>query len=183
MVDTKVYDLSRFAAMHPGGLAVLVDEEVAGQDATEAFYGLHRHEVLERPQYARLQIGTIAGEQSMAITSRVIGQVSDVPYAEPTWLAKGFKSPYYNDSHRRFQKAMREFFDNVVYAEAQAREEDGKRVSQPVLDKMAELEIHAMRLGPGKHLKGRTLMGGIVKPEEVSSTFALYMCTVTDKRA
>lgn len=25
-----------------------------------------------------------------------------------------------------------------------------------------------MRMGPGKHLKGRTLMGGIVKPEEVS---------------
>lgn len=23
-----------------------------------------------------------------------------------------------------------------------------------------------MRLGPGKHLKGRELMGGIVKPEE-----------------
>jgi len=29
-----------------------------------------------------------------------------------------------------------------------------------------ELEINAMRLGPGKHLKGRTLMGGLVKPEE-----------------
>ncbi|KZV64424.1 acyl-CoA dehydrogenase NM domain-like protein [Peniophora sp. CONT] len=166
VVDTKVYDLSRFAAMHPGGLAVLTDEEVAGQDATEAFYGLHRHEVLERPQYARLQIGVVGGEQSLGITSRVVGQVSDVPYAEPTWLAKGFKSPYYNDSHRRFQKAMREFFDNVVYPEAQAREEDGKRVSQDVLDKMAELELHAMRLGPGKHLKGRTLMGGVVKPEE-----------------
>lgn len=26
--------------------------------------------------------------------------------------------------------------------------------------------MHAMRLGPGKHLKGRKLMGGIVKPEE-----------------
>ena len=24
-----------------------------------------------------------------------------------------------------------------------------------------------MRMGPGKRLKGRTLMGGIVKPEEV----------------
>jgi len=24
-----------------------------------------------------------------------------------------------------------------------------------------------MRVGPGKHLKGLTLMGGIVKPEEV----------------
>ena len=32
-----------------------------------------------------------------------------------------------------------------------------------------ELELHAMRMGPGKHLKGRTLMGGIVKPEEVGS--------------
>jgi hypothetical protein len=31
----------------------------------------------------------------------------------------------------------------------------------------SEHEVHAMRLGPGKHLKGRTLFGGIVKPEEV----------------
>jgi cytochrome b involved in lipid metabolism len=27
-VDTKVFDLSRFAAIHPGGLSVLLDEEV-----------------------------------------------------------------------------------------------------------------------------------------------------------
>ena len=30
------------------------------------------------------------------------------------------------------------------------------------------MNLHAMRMGPGKHLKGLTLMGGIVKPEEVS---------------
>lgn len=30
-----------------------------------------------------------------------------------------------------------------------------------------EIELHAMRMGPGKHLQGRTLAGGIVKPEEV----------------
>lgn len=28
------------------------------------------------------------------------------------------------------------------------------------------MNIHAMRLGPGKHLKGRKLMGGVVAPEE-----------------
>jgi hypothetical protein len=28
-----------------------------------------------------------------------------------------------------------------------------------------------MRLGPGKHLEGRTLMGGIVKPEEFDYFF------------
>lgn len=30
----------------------------------------------------------------------------------------------------------------------------------------SEMNIIAMRLGPGKHLQGRVLMGGIVKPEE-----------------
>jgi hypothetical protein len=31
---------------------------------------------------------------------------------------------------------------------------------------MAKVNLHAMRMGPGKHLKGLELMGGIVKPEE-----------------
>lgn len=82
---------------------------------------------------------------------------------------------------------MRVFFDDVVFEDAQAREEDGKRPSQSVLDKMAyvlqmylprtladadlirsEKNIHAMRMGPGKHLQGKVLMDGLVKPEEVS---------------
>jgi hypothetical protein len=29
------------------------------------------------------------------------------------------------------------------------------------------VNLHAMRMGPGKHLKGKTLMNGIVTPEEV----------------
>ena len=32
---------------------------------------------------------------------------------------------------------------------------------------LSRLNVHAMRLGPGKHLKGRVLMEGAVKPEEV----------------
>ena len=82
--------------MHPGGRAVLVDSAVAGQDATDAFYSLHRHEVLERPQYARLQIGVLRGEQSV-ITGRLVGGLSSVPFAEPTYLTEGFYSPYYSE--------------------------------------------------------------------------------------
>ncbi|ELU37332.1 acyl-CoA dehydrogenase [Rhizoctonia solani AG-1 IA] len=160
IVDSVVFDLSKFAAMHPGGLSVLLDEEIAGQDATEAFFSLHRQEVLAKPQYQRLQIGTIHGE-SKQIKALAIGELSQVPYAEPSWLSSGFHS-----NHREFQKAVRKFVDEYVIADGQAREEDGKRISQSVLDKMAEIEMHAMRLGPGKHLKGRTLMGGIVKPEQ-----------------
>lgn len=39
--------------------------------------------------------------------------------------------------HRKFHKAVRTFFDEFVFEDAQAREEDGKRPSQSVIDKMA----------------------------------------------
>ena len=68
----------------------------AGQDATEAFFGLHRYEVLERPQYRRLQIGVIAGEKSV-LHSKIPGEISAIPYAEPTWLTSGYHSPYFTD--------------------------------------------------------------------------------------
>ncbi|KAG8765928.1 hypothetical protein FRC15_006690, partial [Serendipita sp. 397] len=165
IIDSKVYDLSRFANLHPGGLNVLLDEEVAGQDATKIFYSLHRHEVLTKPGYMRLQIGTLKDEQPTILALQP-GALSSVPYAEPTWLTAGYFSPYFNESHKALQRAMRKFVDEIIYPDAQAREEDGKRISQSVVDAMAAKNIHAMRLGPGKHLKGLTLMDGIVKPEE-----------------
>jgi hypothetical protein len=165
IIDAEVYDLSRFKAMHPGGLSVLLDPEIAGQDATEAFFSLHRQEVLTKPQYQRLKVGIIEGEKP-EIHGRIAGALSKVPYGEPTWLADGYHSPYYTDRHRVFQKAVRKFFDEVVYFDAIDREADGKRPSQSVIDKMAEIEMHAMRLGPGKHLQGRVLMNGLVTPEE-----------------
>lgn len=48
IIDTAVYDLSSFVDMHPGGASVLLDPNVAGKDATEAFFGLHRSEVLKK---------------------------------------------------------------------------------------------------------------------------------------
>ncbi|KAL5485690.1 hypothetical protein ACEPAI_6731 [Sanghuangporus weigelae] len=165
IIDTKVYNLSRFKDLHPGGVSVLLDPEIAGQDATEAFFGLHRHEVLLRPQYKRLQIGVIDGEEEQ-IKSLQAGSLSKVPYAEPAWLSEGYHSPYYKKSHRELQKAMRMLVDEIIFEDGQAREADGKRPSQHVIDKMAEVELHAMRMGPGKHLKGRTLFNGIVTPEE-----------------
>jgi len=45
-------------------------------------------------------------------------------------------------------------------------------LSTPLIDNIAngvgssEMNIFAMRLGPGKHLKGRTLLGGVIRAEE-----------------
>lgn len=79
--------------MHPGGLGVLLDEDVgtshsyprgdqatdgsAGQDATTVFYSLHRSEVLQKPQYARLKIGQIEG-QTQKIKVQQAGELSRV---------------------------------------------------------------------------------------------------------
>ncbi|KAN0129166.1 acyl-coa dehydrogenase [Lactarius tabidus] len=165
IVDSRVYDVSKFANLHPGGAAVLLVDSIAGKDATQAFFGLHRLEVLYRPQYTRLQIGTIRGQQPL-IKPLSADEISQVPYAEPSWLVPGFSSPFYNESHRRFQKAMRKLVNEVVLPDAIRCEENGKRVSQEVMDKLGEMNLIAMRLGPGKHLKGRTLLGGVVTPEE-----------------
>ncbi|RYP15671.1 hypothetical protein DL765_005565 [Monosporascus sp. GIB2] len=170
IIDSKVYDATEFIDAHPGGEAVL--RQVAGQDATAAFYNLHRHEVLTK--YEDLCIGTIEGEKPQVLTPKP-GDLSPVPYAEPLWLTPAFKSPYYNESHRRLQKAMRVFTETVVMPEAQAREADGKYISQELVQKMSEKGILHMRMGPGKHLHGVNLLDGAVKGEEFDYFHDLIM--------
>lgn len=161
IIDSTVYDLSEFVDAHPGGETVL--RQVAGQDATSAFYNLHRHEVLTK--YADLAIGTVNGEKPQVITPQP-GDLSQVPYAEPLWLAPQFKSPYYNDSHRRLRKAIREFTDIHVVPEAQECEATGRYISQEMIERMSKAGILHMRMGPGKHLHGVNLLDGAVKGEE-----------------
>ncbi|CAI7570407.1 unnamed protein product [Penicillium bialowiezense] len=162
IIDHQVYDLTDFVDAHPGGGVVLA--QVAGQDATTEFYNLHRQEVLEKYR-DQLCIGTIEGEKSEVIVP-VPGALSPVPYAEPLWLRPEFKSPYYKETHRRLQKAVREFTDKYVTPEAQEKERDGTYISQELIDRMAETNVLAMRLGPGKHLHNRSLLGGVVDGKE-----------------
>lgn len=163
IIDSKVYDVTDFLDAHPGGEAVL--RQVAGTDATDAFYNLHRHEVLTG-KYAELAVGTIEGEKPQVVNPGP-GELSKVPYAEPLWLSEPFKNPYYNESHRRLQKAIRKFTDLHVTPEAQAKEKDGTYISQELIDLMSKEGVLHMRLGPGKHLQSApSLLGGAVKPEE-----------------
>lgn len=159
IIDSRVYNLTDFLDAHPGGNVLL--QQIAGRDATTDFYNLHRQEVLYR--YApKLLIGTIAGETPVvAVDPPAPGSLSTVPYAEPLWLSPAYKSPYYNDSHHRLRAAIREYVDSELFAEAQARERDGEPISAATVARMSEINLIAMRLGPGKHLHGLTLPGGV----------------------
>ena len=156
-----VFDLTDFVDAHPGGETVL--KQFAGTDATTAFYNLHRHEVLQK--YASLQIGTVQGEKPQVLDQNP-GDLSAVPYAEPTWLTPQFKSPYFKESHRELRRQMRIWVDKYLKPEAQEKELDGTYISDELIYRMADDNLHAMRMGPGKHLKGRKLLNNAVKPEE-----------------
>jgi cytochrome b involved in lipid metabolism len=118
MSNGQFHPQSRFANLHPGGINVLLDEEVAGQDATKVFFGLHRHEVLVKPAYARLQIGTIKDENESILAPQP-GDLSKVPYAEPTWLTSGYYSPYFKEASIPCPWIWYLTYGMLVYAESQ----------------------------------------------------------------
>jgi len=163
IVDGDVYDVTKFAGVHPGGTQILL--EYAGKDATEDFYGLHRLEVLDK--YARLKKGRLpdAGPP-IKKASEVMQEFSKVPFAEPTHL-QGFKSPYFNESHIKLRQEARKFFSGETLEEALECEQKSTPPSKEMRKRMGELGIIAMVQGPGEHLKiPSSLCGGVVKPEE-----------------
>ena len=87
-----------------------------------------------------------------------------MPYGEPSAF-QGFHSPYYNESHHKFRRSVREFLETQVLPEAASFEEPGKAASVEVYRKMGDFGLLASRMGPGPHLKGFNLPGG-VKAEE-----------------
>ncbi|KAG2354193.1 hypothetical protein BDR07DRAFT_1276424, partial [Suillus spraguei] len=60
---------------------------LAGKDAAQVFFRLHRYEVLQHPQYVRLQIGAVHGQTK---TIKPLGplELSLVPHAKPTWCQR-----------------------------------------------------------------------------------------------
>ncbi|KAI7860955.1 acyl-CoA dehydrogenase/oxidase [Circinella umbellata] len=154
IIDNVVYDMSSFIDMHPGGAFPIL--EFAGKDATEAFYSMHRQEVLLK--YNRYKIGTLEGETAQ-ITIRQPGDNSKVPYAEMSAFL-GYKSPYYNDSHFRYQAGLRKICDELK-AEAQECDSAGDRPSDEFAKKLGQHHLLAAHVGPGPWLHNITLPGNV----------------------
>ncbi|KAI8327085.1 acyl-CoA dehydrogenase/oxidase [Blakeslea trispora] len=140
IIDGSVYDLTRFANLHPGGQAPLV--ELAGKDATEAFYSLHRQEVLKR--YAQYKIGVLENFEPQ-IEWQGDGALSNVPYAEHSAF-QGFKSPYYK---------------YVSFNEARDCDGSGDKPSDNFVRKLGSLGIFALTAGHPEYLGDSALPGGI----------------------
>ncbi|CAJ1366003.1 unnamed protein product [Effrenium voratum] len=140
-IDGDVYDVSKFANLHPGGAKVL--EELGGKDVTEEFYELHRHEVLTK--YEKLKVGRLEGSQS-----KVTG-IKGVPFAEiPAF--QGQESPFYTDSHKRFREGMQSFVDAELAPIAAARDLKGEYPTRDLQRRLGQSGVMASRMGPGPWL-------------------------------
>lgn len=118
-VDGYVYDVTKFASLHPGGKAVL--RMVAGEDATEQFYALHNKDVLDK-YHKKLCVGVLVkdGASGPPVDSERPKQteedlVSLVPYAEIPLLRQNWvRQPWWTDSHRQFLLGIRKIFADMM---------------------------------------------------------------------
>ena len=171
-VGEHVYDVSRFAALHPGGAQVLLAD--AGTDATAVFTSFHDPSVL-RKYHAKLCIGTLADYEPPfkvppEALNNPLGAFGDlVPFGDPSWYQR-FNSPYYTASHVAWRARMRAFVDEHVVA----RLHEMEGLSAPpaeLLEAAGAAGVLAASVGP-------PWVGGLigVTPPELGARGELFDC-------
>eukprot|EP00924_Labyrinthula_sp_SR-Ha-C_P016557 maker-scaffold_6-snap-gene-7.14-mRNA-1 protein AED:0.02 eAED:0.02 QI:44/1/1/1/1/1/3/58/532 len=147
IIENKVYDVTRFAPLHPGGERLL--KEYGGQDVTEDFFGLHRVSVLEKYE-SKLYIGKIEGTKDRNRES--FGDISTVPYGESYfWRRK--PSPYFNESHIKYRANLRKFVYEEMRDYMEECEINNKQISTEFKEKLGAFGLFSACIGPGEHLK------------------------------
>ncbi|KAI9206338.1 acyl-CoA dehydrogenase/oxidase [Polychytrium aggregatum] len=158
VIDSLVYDITKFAAIHPGGEGILL--ALAGKDVTDDFFALHKVSVLQK-YGPKLIVGKIADSEYSAILEMAKpGTISKVPYSEPSYL-QGLKTPYYKPTHEAFRAAVRKFVEEELIPDAQTLDEQGKYPSIETFRKMGQFGLLAARMGPGPHLQLVSLPSGV----------------------
>eukprot|EP00357_Protocruzia_adherens_P027854 CAMPEP_0115034560 /NCGR_PEP_ID=MMETSP0216-20121206/40736_1 /TAXON_ID=223996 /ORGANISM="Protocruzia adherens, Strain Boccale" /LENGTH=372 /DNA_ID=CAMNT_0002413493 /DNA_START=249 /DNA_END=1364 /DNA_ORIENTATION=- len=177
VIEGKIYNVTKFAKVHPGGTKILTD--YAGQDATKDFNYFHTRRVLQKygpkllvgelqeglEKKVRREERAIAAEHSGASYSATETFGENVPYGDPNWY-QGWRSPYYNDSHKKYRAAIREYLEAELAPNVSRWVEDCK-IPLDVMRGLAKQGIY-QSLIKGKwnsQYYGTTIPGGI-KPEE-----------------
>jgi len=146
-IDGDVYDVSKFARIHPGGAKVL--EQLAGNDVTTEFYELHRHEVLTK--YKRLKIGCLETAEDSTRSPDDESNISSIPFAElPAF--QGQISPYFKQSHTCFMEAVRSFIQQELVPIAASQELSGDYPTKETQQKLGQKGLMVSRMGPGPWL-------------------------------
>ncbi|KAI9492246.1 acyl-CoA dehydrogenase/oxidase [Zychaea mexicana] len=154
IVDGKVFDVTKFLSEHPGGKKVLV--KMAGKDATKKFKQFHNDAIMQRVGLP-MQIGVIGAEKKEEAPKPVAAAAAAAaapltpgklvsadearfgdgfPYGDPNWY-QDWNSPYYNESHMRLRKVIREFAEKELMPYCHEWSE-AKAIPREVVKKVAQ---------------------------------------------
>ena len=144
-VDGIVYDVTKFLKSHPGGAQVILDS--SGRDATEEFFSFHKKEVLAK-YGPKLRVGVLENYAPI-IDPTSPSPVFDTytPFAESPFI-RGWRSPYFTESHRKFRAATRAFMHEHIIPEVEYLHERGADPSAELFEKLGNFGLLAARGGP-----------------------------------
>ncbi|KAI8990278.1 acyl-CoA dehydrogenase/oxidase [Pilobolus umbonatus] len=171
IVDGKVFDVTEFLDVHPGGKKILLKK--AGKDASKEFKKFHNASIMKKVGLP-MQIGVIESAVTEApsqpttetkqtstpvkvaetdIHQLVSGEQArygeGIPYGDPTWY-QDWNSPHYTQSHINLRKSIREFVDNEVMPFCHEWSE-AKAIPREVVKRAAELGILNATSGAAKN--------------------------------
>lgn len=155
VIDGKVYDVSKFADLHPGGKYVLLQN--SGKDVTEQYKVYHNTSILKKygPKFYK---GELKGYKKRQLN--LPGTFGDlIPYGDPIWYQR-FNSPYYKETHIKWREYVRNFCETEIFPTIESWKGD----SIPPKDiymKMGQAGLLACMCGPPwpsaylpEHIKG-----------------------------
>ncbi|NXL56361.1 FADS1 desaturase, partial [Chordeiles acutipennis] len=93
VIDRKVYDVSKFSKLHPGGSRVI--SHYAGQDATDAFVAFHNDKSLVKKYLKCLLIGELAPDQPSFESNKKKSLLEDFRELRCTMEKMGLLRPNY----------------------------------------------------------------------------------------
>ncbi|KAI9349853.1 putative acyl-CoA dehydrogenase [Zopfochytrium polystomum] len=133
IVDGKVYDITDFLDVHPGGRRILLP--LLGKDASKQFAQFHNIATVSA-KYSKLVIGEIAGreEEELYPVDGPFGSL--IAFADPSWY-QDWESPYHKPSHKRLRAWARKVIDTHVSPYVYEWEQAGQ-VPQSVYKKLAQ---------------------------------------------
>jgi len=162
-INGNIYDISKFAALHPGGSSII--EQYAGQDVSAEFHELHRSDVLVK--YGKLKIGRLdtAKEEAPEASTGFFG----TPFAEiPAF--QGQNSPFYNETHKRFLLDVRSIVQKELEPIAESNDLGDEYPDEELMSMLGKNGLLVCRMGPGKWFNDVSAAGiripGDVKPHE-----------------
>ena len=171
IIHDNVYNVTEFAAVHPGGKRVL--EKVAGKDATQQFLNFHNPSLIDK--YEQYKIGKVIQESNALSQEEQDDELNvfgdGIPFGDPYWY-QSFNSPYYQESHKKLRAWMRQFVNKELMPFCHEWDESGNFVPKSVFELCGKSGILTAVCGapwPIKDVPKDILPPGGVLPNEFDS--------------